>query len=73
MGWFLGKRGKQTSDKALRSGFLNLGCSNQGVLEKVTYVAVNGKRNMMYCTCLFFISMVTLGGAGLLRHDQKGS
>jgi len=46
-----------------RAEFLNLGCYHpqgcwnqfQGVLGKVTYVAVKDKRNMMYCTCLNFI------------------
>jgi len=46
-------------------------------MVKVTYVAVKGKRNMIYCTCLFFILRATrfqpmVGGAGLLRRDQKG-
>jgi len=51
----------------LKQGFLTWGastprwCSNQfqGVLGKVIYVAVKDKRNMMYCTCLFFILIVT--------------
>jgi len=44
-----------------RAGFLNLGCWNQfqGVLGKVTYVAVKGKRNMFGQTCLHFIVIVT--------------
>jgi len=59
----------------LDHGFLTWGASTrrgcwnqfQGVLGKVTCVAVKGERNTFGQKC-----WPMLGGAGLLRRDQKG-
>ena len=65
--WFGGMYHILKQSHYVRQGFLTWGASTprscrnqfQGVLGKVTYVAVKGKRSMMHCTCLFFILIVT--------------